>query len=298
MNEIKALAHTLAFKDIQPFIRLSQYKNITPDDMLGSYRYEVKSYDYRLFYIIGGSGIFKINNTGYSAEKGCLYYWQPGMRYRILPAEQSHLEFLQLNFDFTYGHSNISYPVVQSKTECFEEHNIVELVHFTDFEEFNQPLALKNMNCIEDNIVELKNEFVTRKKFYDQKICALTILIFNAIARTISSIEINPLNKGHKIDKIIKYVHDNYNSNISNISIGRLFNYHPNYISRLIFINTGMTLHQYLLQHRISEVIDLIQNSDITITEAAYTVGFNSLTHFSKQFKKMTGRNPISFRKI
>ena len=40
----------------------------------------------------------------------------------------------------------------------------------------------------------------------------------------------------------------------------------------------------------------LLANPQIRISEIAYEVGFNSLTHFNRMFRKMTGESPTAYR--
>ncbi|MDD5603266.1 MAG: AraC family transcriptional regulator [Eubacteriales bacterium] len=96
---------------------------------------------------------------------------------------------------------------------------------------------------------------------------------------------------------IIAAAPNNYEREITNKMIGRLFSFHPNYINKLMVHNTGKSLHKYILYHRISKAIVLIQSTDKSISEIAYKVGFNDSIHFSKQFKKVTGNKPMHFRR-
>ncbi len=288
---------SISLKEIKPFIRLARHFDSSTNTQPVRQFVNVKSYDHRLFCITGGEGTFEVEGTSYPAEKGCLFYWLSGTAYSVLVSEQSHLEFLQLNFDFCQRRSDLSYPILQSNIASFTSEKIVEVINFSDLEEFNHPIILRDMGMVGDTMLELKNEFETKMKFYENRMSALAILIFNDIARSVNSISMYPYIKGHKIDKIIKYLHNNYNRNITNHTIGAIFNYHANYVNHLMRQNTGKSLHHYLLEYRISKAIDLIQNSDLTMAEITDAVGFSNSAHFSKQFKKMTGRSPMQFKK-
>ncbi|MDD5603403.1 MAG: AraC family transcriptional regulator [Eubacteriales bacterium] len=290
-------AHSISFKDIKPFIRLARHFDSSTSKQPVRRFINVKSYDHRLFYITGGEGTIEIEGISYHAEKGCLFYWLSGTGYSVFISEKTHLEFLQLNFDFCQSRSDLSYPILQNDIASFAAENIVEVIRFSDLEEFNHPIILKGMNMAGDTMLELKNEFETKMIFYENRMSALAVLIFNDIARSVNSISMYPYMKGHKIDKIIKYIHNNYSRNITNHTIGAMFNYHANYVNHLMRQNTGKSLHHYLLEYRISKAIDLIQTTGMTMTEIADAVGFSNSAHFSKQFKKMTDRNPMQFRK-
>ena len=41
---------------------------------------------------------------------------------------------------------------------------------------------------------------------------------------------------------------------------------------------------------------NLLLNPNLRISEVAYEIGFQSLTHFNRVFKKITGQSPTEFR--
>lgn len=70
----------------------------------------------------------------------------------------------------------------------------------------------------------------------------------------------------------------------------------PSYLSRKFNKEVGMSITKYINQHRISESKTLLNNTQLTVTEIAYFVGFNDLNYFIKIFKKETGTSPNSYR--
>jgi AraC-like DNA-binding protein len=47
---------------------------------------------------------------------------------------------------------------------------------------------------------------------------------------------------------------------------------------------------------RIEKARTLLLNPNLRISEIAYEVGFQSLTHFNRVFKKLLGQSPTEFR--
>jgi len=62
-------------------------------------------------------------------------------------------------------------------------------------------------------------------------------------------------------------------------------------------MHTGLSLHQYVISLRISKAIGMLETTNMQITEIAYAVGFKDMCHFSRYFKKTTGRTPRGFRR-
>lgn len=58
------------------------------------------------------------------------------------------------------------------------------------------------------------------------------------------------------------------------------------------------TPHDYLLDHRLREAKQRLTTSAFSIEEIAEQCGFNSVSHFSRAFRKRIGMTPSEFRKI
>jgi AraC-like DNA-binding protein len=59
---------------------------------------------------------------------------------------------------------------------------------------------------------------------------------------------------------------------------------------------TGMTFTEYLSLVRVSKAKKQLANPQLRISEIAYEVGFNSLTHFNRVFRKCVGQSPTAYR--
>lgn len=72
----------------------------------------------------------------------------------------------------------------------------------------------------------------------------------------------------------------------------------PSYLSREFSKYFGdLNFGEYIRKIRIEKAIDLIENSNYSLTEIAYLTGFSDQSHFTRIFKQHTGKNPSSFRK-
>ncbi|QSW89431.1 chromate resistance protein [Flavobacterium endoglycinae] len=72
----------------------------------------------------------------------------------------------------------------------------------------------------------------------------------------------------------------------------------PSYLSREFSkYFEDLNFGEYVRKLRIEKAINLIQNSDLTLTEIAYMTGFSDQSHFTRIFKLHTGKNPSSYRK-
>ncbi len=59
---------------------------------------------------------------------------------------------------------------------------------------------------------------------------------------------------------------------------------------------TGQTPIEYLVRLRIQKAMDMLRNTDLSITEIALEVGFNDSNYFTRQFRRILGESPRVFR--
>jgi AraC-like DNA-binding protein/ligand-binding sensor protein len=68
------------------------------------------------------------------------------------------------------------------------------------------------------------------------------------------------------------------------------------YFCRMFKKATGLTFTDYLGRVRVEKAKNLLLNPHLRVSEIAYSVGFQSLTHFNRQFHRLTGESPTGFR--
>jgi len=61
-------------------------------------------------------------------------------------------------------------------------------------------------------------------------------------------------------------------------------------------IHTGLAPHQYLMQLKLDHAKTLLSSTNMAIKEISSKLGFQSEFHFSKLFKKKTGKAPLKYR--
>ncbi|WP_299224227.1 AraC family transcriptional regulator [uncultured Psychroserpens sp.] len=74
-------------------------------------------------------------------------------------------------------------------------------------------------------------------------------------------------------------------------------NLSPNYLSFMLKSLTGQSTQQHIHDKLIHKAKEQLSNSNFTISEIAYSLGFEHPASFSKLFKNKTAMSPIEFRK-
>ena len=94
----------------------------------------------------------------------------------------------------------------------------------------------------------------------------------------------------HYSDELPK---ENYSDYISNI-----LKYDYTYLSNIFSEVKGITIQQYIIQHKIERAKELILYDELNLTEIADKLHYSSVAHLSNQFKKVTGLSPSHFKKL
>lgn len=73
-------------------------------------------------------------------------------------------------------------------------------------------------------------------------------------------------------------------------------NVSTSYFSRMFKKVTARTFTDYLARLRIEQARQLLRNPEMRVGEVAYAVGFQSIPHFNRVFKGLTGESPTQWR--
>lgn len=71
---------------------------------------------------------------------------------------------------------------------------------------------------------------------------------------------------------------------------------HVNHLNRAVKEMTGKTTTEHITERIVNEAKALLKNTDWTINEIAYSLGYEYPTYFNNLFKKQTGTTPTALR--
>lgn len=98
------------------------------------------------------------------------------------------------------------------------------------------------------------------------------------------------------VKRVKKYVLANYNQDISLTGIASVMEVNPNYLSRAFSREYGDSLISYINLIRVQAAAKLLKESNLKNYEIAERVGYQNVEHFSRIFKKLTGKTPGEYR--
>jgi len=98
------------------------------------------------------------------------------------------------------------------------------------------------------------------------------------------------------VEKVIGYIYNNYNRDISLNSAAEYVFLSPAYLSRLFRKETGQSFIEYVMKVRVEKAKTLLRNTDKKTYEIAREVGYNDIRYFAKMFKQIEGITPAQYR--
>jgi AraC-like DNA-binding protein len=70
------------------------------------------------------------------------------------------------------------------------------------------------------------------------------------------------------------------------------------HISKIFSEVKGITIEQFIIAHKIERVKELLLYDELNLTQISYMLNYSSVSHLSRQFKKVTGLTPSFFKQL
>lgn len=80
-------------------------------------------------------------------------------------------------------------------------------------------------------------------------------------------------------------------------ALARLAHVSEAHFSRTFRVTFGETPHRYLQRRRVERAMFLLRETDRSVTDICFEVGFGSAGTFSRTFREIVGRSPRAYRK-
>jgi signal transduction histidine kinase/DNA-binding LacI/PurR family transcriptional regulator/AraC-like DNA-binding protein len=96
--------------------------------------------------------------------------------------------------------------------------------------------------------------------------------------------------------KAMAYIHEHFSDPIGREDVAHHAGVSEGYLSRCFTQETGLSLIHYVVRYRIQQAKQLLNTSDMSITDIAMEVGFSDSNYFSRAFRKEVGISPLAYR--
>lgn len=100
------------------------------------------------------------------------------------------------------------------------------------------------------------------------------------------------------IKKAKEYIHENYLYDITSEMISDFVGINRSYLHTLFSKHENCSITTYINTLRLERAVFLLKNTNMKITDIAFSTGFNSRQHFGHTFEKHFNMSPLKYRKL
>lgn len=245
-----------------------------------------------------GCGNLTYGKNSYDYEEGTLVFTSPG-QVTVFDGELETQGNTNSGWILAFHPDLIRKSKLSDKIDSYSffDYDVNEALHLSSEElatiegllekivkEYSQNLDKHSQNLIISNI-ELLLDYCTR--YYDRQFYTRS----NINTDIVSKFE-KLLKNYYKTDKV-------YDSGIPNVRyMAAELNISSNYLSDLLKKETGKTAQEHIHLFLIDKAKTTLLNSEQSISEIGYSLGFEYPQHFSNLFKSKTGLSPSKFRTL
>ncbi|WP_375583240.1 helix-turn-helix domain-containing protein [Cyclobacterium xiamenense] len=245
-----------------------------------------------------GCGNLVYGKNSYDYEEGTLVFISPGQVTTFegeMPRDDDANKGWTLAFhpdlirksslaDKMSQYSFFNYEVNEALHLSEEELVTIEDILDKIVKEYSQNLDKHSQNLIVSNI-ELLLDYCTR--FYDRQFYTRSNMNLDYVS---------------KFEKLLKRYYDGeavVEMGMATVKyIANELNFSSSYLSDLLKKETGKTAQEHIHLFVIEKAKNRLLNSEISISEIGYSLGFEYPQHFSNLFKSKTGMSPSEYRKL
>lgn len=243
---------------------------------------------YEIYYLMEGNRQYFIETTSYRIPSQTLVLIPPGYIHKTAPLDDTLHERLLFEIDT---------PTFFRLQSClpseFKEHmgkKPILVVPFTD----------QYAIAAEDTVKRIADTIdVKEPGYWELMLLQLQELLLLALRQSLhgASLPIMMGKKQSRVYDIVQYITANM-GNVKNLDeLCSRFFFSKSRLCLEFKSVTGLTVQQYIGATRIRCAQIILQTETIPVTEVAFRLGYGSITHFERMFKRATGLSPLQYRK-
>jgi len=231
---------------------------------------------YEFVYVVTGSCVHMIDGKRFEQRAGSFSVIPPSVPHVLYPAE----DCLCLTTKIRY--------------RCFYELDLPDLIRFMYPMVFSCGEDPLPANYLLDMYAQQEKKGVYHEKLISLIFQTLILYILQHYQTQGQLLTANSA-KDIRIMEILNYAVNRYNT-VTVHEIAQHFHYNDSYFSDLFHRLTGVTFIQALRKFRLTKAAELLQETNLSVTDICSTVGYKDATQFIRYFKMQYGCSPASYR--
>lgn len=100
-----------------------------------------------------------------------------------------------------------------------------------------------------------------------------------------------------QLKKVFDFIEAHYHEGITLCDVAEAVGYSPAYLTNQVGKQTGETINSWIVKRRMQGARFLLQNDHQTVEQIARALGYQDVSHFSRQFRQHHGLPPHAWRK-
>lgn len=132
---------------------------------------------------------------------------------------------------------------------------------------------------------------------YEMQTKALLLQMIALISQQNAFIQLHPTKQNDICKQIILYIQQHYTEKLQILQIATAIGISPTYFSTYFTEHFDQTFSTYLCSFRVNRACALLKATSLSVAEIALSVGFGSESHFIRNFHKIMGLTPLTYRR-
>lgn len=229
--------------------------------------------------ITAGKGCIVNKNKEYKVREGMLFYICPNVEHSIEADVEKPMSFVSVHFSYSSVSFNNDKWAIRNEDETLPLNSMQQLKDYYQVENIFRKL-------VETWIAKLPGYEFISKALLQQ----LTFEILEDVKKQNQN-----YSTSLKVEKIIKYMHENINSKLTLTELSEMVQLSPTYLSRIFKETTEYSVIGFFNKMKVDKAKELIIEGNKKVKEIAQLLGFTDEFYFSRIFKKIEGISPSEF---
>ena len=245
--------------------------------------------EFEIIRILSGRFNIYLNNTEFTLNKDDILFVECGCLHRGQPAEDTECVYECIVVDL---------KMLATKKDDIVEHYIFQIINAQV--SINNIISPKESELYE-TLIELFVLMSNPKPYYELSVYALLFAMVSQIYSNGYTISLNCAQPSRQIECLgftLDWINQNLKEEINSKKLSQISHLNFNYLCKIFKNFTGQTITQYVNEQRIEYACYDITIKNKSITEAAFSNGFNDLSYFTKTFKRYKGMTPREFKML
>lgn len=258
-------------------------------------------FDYELLYVKAGEIKVTVEDREYHGIPGDIFLFKPMQPHAIYLLGNKDLHQPHIHFDLYYQPDSpsvkVSYKPLKAMTkqemQMFRK-DVTMLMEnpLPNHIRLNKPMIIEKL--LYDIIFEMERKF----PYYETSVKGLFIQLWIQLLRENHwQNNAHLLSKWEQLDRIKNYISHNMEHEITLDELSEFANLSKYYLCRLFKKAFGMTPIQYHMTVRMEQGKQMIQFTNLPLSQIADKLGFQSIHAFSRAFRNLEGVSPSFYRK-